>query len=130
MKKIEVAPILLICASVFGCENSAATHRIQFVDRNQVSSHALTPQPLMLIVEIDAGGRLRLNKIETGTISDVSDLSEKIKVIFDDREKRGINEREVLIDSKINAEGEGFEKLLKTLADLKASPIRVIKNDR
>ena len=83
----------------------------------------------MLIVEIDEGGRLRLNKIETGTTRDMSLLAEKLEVIFADREKAGINEREVLIDPEIKVESEGFEKLVKTLVELKASPIRVIKNN-
>jgi len=84
----------------------------------------------MLVLEIDEGGRLRLNKIETGTTRDMSLLAEKLKVIFADREKSGIDEREVLIDPKIQPETEGFEELVRTLADAKATPIRVIRNDR
>ena len=83
----------------------------------------------MLIVEIDESGKLRLNKIETGTTADTSLLAEKLEVIFDDRERAGVTEREVLIDPTITVGSEDFEKLVKTLADLNASPIRIIKND-
>lgn len=129
IKKILLVSIFVPGLYFPGCNSSAKNYPVDLVERNGVSSLDKKANPLMLVVEIGADGRLNLNKIETGTISDVSDLSEKIKVIFNDREKAGINEREVLIDSKIKAEGEGFEKLVKTLADLKASPIRIIKND-
>ena len=127
MKKIKVAPILLICASVLGCKNST-THRLQFVERSEVFSHA-PPQPLMLIVEIDQTGRLSLNKIETGTTADMQLLSEKLEAIFADREKAGINEREVLIDPKTDGDTRQYGELITVLADAKASPIRVIRND-
>lgn len=129
MKKVLPAAVLLICATCFGCKGEATNYRLQFVDRDTLSSHGLLPQPLMLIVEIEEDGALRLNKIDTGTTRDTSLLAEKLEVIFADREKAGINEREVVIDPKIKVESAGFEKLVKTLADLNASPIRVIKNN-
>jgi hypothetical protein len=57
-------------------------------------------------------------------------LAEKLEVIFADREKFGIDEREVLIDPKINIETERYEELIKVLSDANATPIRVIRNDR
>ena len=129
MKQILLTPILLICGSVFGCKSSATSHSVEVVDRTAAFSQGILPRPLMLIVEIDEGGRLRLNKIETGTIRDMSLLAGKLEVIFTDREKAGINEREVLIDPKINVETERYEELIRVLADAKASPIRVIGND-
>ena len=128
-KRIFVAPVLLACLTLFGCKNSATTHRVQFVDRNALASHSITPQPLFLIVEIDETGRLRLNKIETGSTADTALLAEKLEAIFADREKSGIDEREVLIDSKVRPETEIFEEVVRTLVDAKASPIRVIKNN-
>ena len=129
-KQILLTPALLICSTFFSCTSSATNHSVEFVDRSAAFSQGVLPQSLMLVLEIDEGGRLRLNKIETGTTRDMSLLAEKLKVIFADREKSGIDEREVLIDPKIQPETEGFEELVRTLADAKASPIRVIRNDR
>src|SRR5688500_10884643 len=106
MKQILLTPFVLICATFFGCKSSAANHSVEFVDRSAAFSQDILPQPLLLIVEIDEGGRLRLNRIETGTTGDMSSLAEKLEVIFADREKAGIDEREVLIDPKINVETE------------------------
>jgi hypothetical protein len=121
--------LILICIALTGCKSSGRDHSAVFVDRDSAFAIDGEPDPLRLVVEIDAEGKLRLNKIETGTMSDISDLSERIKVIFDDREKGGMHEREILIDTKIRIESQDFENLVRTLADLKASPIRVIKND-
>ena len=128
-KQILLMPFVLIFATFFGCKSSAANHTVEFVDRSAAFSQGILRQPLMLIVEIDESGKLRLNKIETGTTADTSLLAEKLEVIFDDRERAGVTEREVLIDPTITVGSEDFEKLVKTLADLNASPIRIIKND-
>jgi hypothetical protein len=130
VKKIKVAPIVLICACVFGCGSPGPTHPIQFVDRGAVFSKSHAPRPLMLVVEMDEAGRLRLNKIETGTTADTAPLAEKLEAIFADRETSGIDEREVLIDSNTSVEAERYEELIRVLADAKASPIKVIRNDR
>jgi biopolymer transport protein ExbD len=102
---------------------------VNFVDRNSIFSLDKSQKPLMLVVEIDEDGKLCLNKIQTGTIDDVTLLSRKLKVIFDDREKTSINEREVVIDPQGEIKSEVVEKLIENLADVKASPIRVIKNN-
>ena len=130
LKQTLLTPIVFICVTFFGCKSSAADHTVEFVDRSAAFSKGISPQPLKLIVEIDEGGTLRLNRIETGTTHDMSLLAEKLEVIFADREKAGINEREVLIDPKIDVANEQYEELIRVLADAKASPIRVIKNDR
>ncbi len=111
----------------FGCQDSTRILEVEVVDGNDVFAIGSKPNPLLLVVEIDENGQLYLNKIETGAIDDVTELSGKLKVIFDDREKAGISEREVLIAPKIKIERENFEKLVTTLADLKASPVRMIK---
>ncbi|MCA1624810.1 MAG: hypothetical protein LC768_15085 [Acidobacteria bacterium] len=82
----------------------------------------------MLRVEIDEDGKLSLNKIETGTTADPTLLAEKLKVIFDDREKTSVSEREVVIMPRGEIKNEDVEKLIENLANVKASPIRVIKN--
>ena len=128
VKQILLMPFVLICATFFGCAGSETNQRVEFVDRSAAFSQGVLPQ-LMLILEIDEGGRLRLNKIETGTTRDMSLLAENLRVIFADRERSGINERDVVIDLKIDLETEDFDELIGTLADLHASPIRIIKND-
>jgi len=127
--KILRGTIFAICLLIPGCQDSAKNRLVDFVDRSAMLSLDKKPNPLMLVVEIDEDGKLSLNKIETGTISDVSLLSDKLKVIFDDREKASIKEREVMIDSKSKVKSEDLEKLVETLASVKASPIRIVKND-
>ncbi len=121
--------IFLMCVSLFGCQNFGENYAIDFVDRSAVFAFNQKPKPLMLVVEIAESGKLSLNKIETGTISDAALLSEKLEIIFDDRENAGISEREVVIDPQGKVKNEDLEKLVKSLADVKASPIRVIKNN-
>jgi len=113
----------------FGCQDSAKSFRVDFVERNAVFALDKKPNPLLLVVEIDENGKLSLNKIKTGTIDDVTELSKKLEAIFDDREKASISEREVMIDPQGKVKSEDLEKLIGNLADVKASPIRVIKNN-
>jgi len=49
------------------------------------------PNPLMHVVEINAEGKLSLNRIETGAIGDTTVLSEKLMTVFKDREKSSIS---------------------------------------
>jgi biopolymer transport protein ExbD len=128
MRKIRLVTILMIYFALSGCVNSPKIIRVDLIDRNTFA--ALYEKPNQnLLVRIDENGRLSLNKIETGTISDLSDLSEKIEVLFDDREKAGISDREVVIDPQGKVKNEDLEKLIESLASVKAAPIRVIKNN-
>jgi biopolymer transport protein ExbD len=99
------------------------------VDRSVVFAPDQKPNPLMLVVEIDENGKLSLNKIRTGTIDDLTELSKKLEAVFDDREKTGLVEKEVVIDLQGEVKNEDLEKLIESLAGVKASPIRVIKNN-
>lgn len=101
--------------------------QIDYVDRNAVFSLD-KPNPLILVVKISEDGKLSLNNVEMAKIADVALLSEKLKSIFDDRERAGIDEREVIIDPQDKVKREDLEMLIETLADVKASPIRVIKS--
>jgi len=123
------APIFIISLSFFGCKGTAKNYSATFVDRSDVFLPDQKPNPLLLIVELTEDGKLSLNKIETGTIADASSLSEKLKVIFDDREKAAISEREVVIDLKGKIKSEDLENLIENLANVKASPIRIVKNN-
>ena len=129
MKKLLLVPVVVSSLALLDCQSRAKNYTVDFVDRNHVFAPGRKAKPLMLVVEIDAGGKLSLNRIETGTIADISVLSEKLEAIFEDREKTFIEEKEVVIDPCGKIKSEDVEKLIETLAEAKASPIRVIKND-
>ena len=126
-KRVPLISIFGLCLSLSGCQDSPKTYPVDFVDRNAVFLSDEKPNPLMLVVEITEDGKLSLNKIETGTIDDTAVLAEKLKSVFDDREKTSISEREVVIDRKGSVERKDLEKVIENLAGVKASPIRVIK---
>jgi len=128
-RKILLMPVFATCLFWGGCQNTVKNYPVDFIDRQTIFAFGNKPNPLLLVVEIDENGRLSLNKIETGTIFELSILSEKIEVIFDDREKAGISEREVVIDPQGKVKNEDVEKLIESLASVKAAPIRVIKNN-
>lgn len=132
MKKTLLVSIFVICLSFLGCRDSAKNYPVDFVDRKAVfpiENQVQKVNSLSLVVEIAEDGKLSLNKIETGTIDDLALLSEKLKVIFDDREKASIKEKEVVIDPKGKVKYEDLEKLVETLASIKASPIWIVKNN-
>ncbi len=132
MRTILLVPIVVICLSFLGCQESAKNYPVDFVDRKAIfpiGNHIQKSNPLMLVIEIADDGKLSLNKIETGTIADTTLLSEKLKVIFDNREKASIAEREVIIDPQGKVKYKDLEKLIEAFADVKASPIWIVKNN-
>lgn len=129
MKKIRLVLFLAICLPVIGCKDSAKIYPVEFVNRNSLFASDKKPNPLMLVVEIDEDGKLKLNRIETGTISDMSILSEKIETIFEDRKNAEITETEIVIDPQGEVKNEDLENLINRLGEVKAKPIRVIKNN-
>ncbi len=129
MRNIFPAVILAICLSLSVCKNPARKYPVDFVDRNVVFSPDKKPDPLLLVVGITEDRKLSLNKIETGTIADTTLLREKIKAIFDDRQRTGFVEKEVVIDPQGKAKTEDLEKLIECLAEAKAAPIRVVKDN-
>ena len=128
-KKILLISIFILSLSFLDCKSSVKNYPVDFIDRNTILALGKKGKPLMLVIEIDEDGKLSLNKIETGTIADISLLSEKLKAIFDDREKTSIEEREVVIDPQGEIKNEDVEKLIESLAGVEASPIWVIKNN-
>ncbi|MCA1622623.1 MAG: hypothetical protein LC778_02295 [Acidobacteria bacterium] len=129
MKNFLLAAILAACLPPLGCKDSAKNYPVQFVDRNAAFSLDNKLNPLRLVVEINENGKLRLNKIETGTIEDATFLSERLKTIFADREKAAIGEREIVIDPQYEVEEENLERLIESLAGANAAPILIIKSD-
>lgn len=129
MKKILFAAILAASLPFVGCKDSVKNHPVQFVDRNTAFSLDNKSNPLRLVIEINENGKLRLNKIETGTIEDTTFLSAKLKTIFADREKASISERQIVIDPRGEVEEEDLEMLIESLAGANAEPILIIKSD-
>ena len=129
MTKILLVSIFTAFLSLSGCKGSAKNYSVTFVDRNIVFPPDRKTSPLLLVVEINEDGKLSLNKIETGTIADPTVLREKLKAVFDDREKASIGERSVVIDMKGEIKGEDLEKLIESLAEANASAVQVIKTN-
>jgi len=130
--KTLVGLIVASCLWTFGCQDSSKIYPIEFVDRKEFFPAAdaiQKPKPLLLVVAVAADGRLSLNRIETGKISDVKVLKEKIAVVFADREKSLISEREVVIDPQVGIDDEDLGKLIEALKSVDATPIRIIKNN-
>ena len=123
----RIALGLLICSIFNGCSDKAKSYPVSSIDRNSAFSPEKKSDPLRIIIEMREDGTLSLNKIETGTIAEPDVLSEKIKVVFDDRSKNGISEREIFIDRKGEIRNEDLNKLIKVLENLKAAPVRVIR---
>jgi hypothetical protein len=126
--KIRFASILMICFVLSGCENSPKIVRVDLIDQKPAALNK-KPNPLLLVVGVDRKGGLSLNKIETGTTADLTILTGTLKIIFDDREKTGIKGKEIIIDPQASVKNDDLEKLIESLADLKAAPIRVVKNN-
>lgn len=131
MKKIlPAAPILAFSLLAADCRLAEKNQPVDYVDRNTVFSSEKRANPLTLVVEIGTNGRLSLNKIETGTIADPTELAERLKAVFEDREKASIGEREVIVDIKAEVERRDFERLIESLKKARAAPIRVIKPEQ
>ncbi len=128
MKKLLFVTIFVSSPAFLNCSSPAKNHPVEFVDRNAALAPDKNRKPLLLVVEIDEAGKLRLNRIETGTIDDASLLTEKLRVIFEDRANTTIEEREVIIDPRGKIKNEDVERLIESLEKVKASPIRVIKS--
>ena len=117
----------LLCPA---CSKPTATPAVVFVDGSDAfpaDVRDLSVNPLILVVEINSDGKLSLNRIETGTIDDTTILSEKLRVIFEDREKALVEERGVFVEMNGVVKHEDFEKLVEALRHAEAATIRVIK---
>ncbi len=130
MKKIPLL-MIAVCLLLSGCRSSTNYYPVTFVERSEALPEAEIQKtnPLLLVVEINGNGKLKLNKIETGTIADLSVLSEKIEAIFEDRRNNGVTEREIFVDLQGTIKGADLKKLIENLAARNAVPIRVIKNN-
>ena len=115
--------ILACCIVMQGCGGAANAPYVSFVDQESVRE---AKDPLDLVISIDAEGRLTLNQIETGTIGDPGELTEKLRTIFEDRRRSSINEAEVLIEMAGTVAFDDIDALITSLRPLGPSRITVV----
>jgi len=130
--KLLLSTAVCISVSFAACRTSSTESTVVFVDDDRASANSDFSQredPLLLVVEIAADGKLVLNKIEVGTTADLDPVGEKLETIFEDRARLGIDQREVVIEMKGSISGRDFEKLIERLAGVRAVPIRVVKGN-
>src|SRR5688572_27945925 len=104
------------------CGSAGPEPDIRFVDQAP-DSHVV--DPLALVASIDAGGKLTLNQIETGTIANPAVLNEKLRSIIDDRRRSSVYENEVLIEMVGTIAYEDIDALISSLKPLELSRITV-----
>ena len=125
----SLAAGFLIAFVLAGCRVAESGYPVDVIDREVAISLDKRIDPLILVVEITADGKLSLNKIETGTIRDITVLSAALDVVFEDRRAAGISAREVVINPNGEVNGKHLERLIEALTKAKASPIRLIKSE-
>ena len=118
-----------ICFIFYGCGGLSKSYPAFSIDKQVAFSPGKKSDPFRLVVGINENGGLRLNGIEVGTIAEPDVLYEKIKSVFDDRARNGISEKEILIQQTGAVKSEDLDRLIETLAKLKASPIRIIREN-
>jgi len=112
------------------CGSPAESSSVVFVDESDALSRdsaGRLANPLILAVAINSEGQLSLNGIETGTIDDTTILSEKLRTVFEDREKASIDERGVFVEMNGVVKHADVERLIETLSRADVSPIHLIK---
>lgn len=94
------------------------------------------PNPLFLLVTLEKDFKIRLNQDETGDFENISPLREKLREIFDDREKNfilreGTNEIEktVVVKVPLLVKFNDLIRLVQSLAEAGASPIKLQIDD-
>src|SRR5688500_14532685 len=119
--------ILLILASsgtaLHSCKTVARDSHVDFVDRVSADK---AEAPLALIVGIDGSGKLTLNQIGTGTISEPSVLVEKLTAILVDRKRSSIYQDEVLIELGGSVAYEDIDALIAVLKQLQPTRITIV----
>ena len=103
-----------------GCVNSS---QVTFGEQAGVIRER---RPLDLVVEIDGQGRLSLNKIETGTVKDMSILKEKLHAVLADRDRWSIPERDVVIEVEGSIDHSDLDALIGSLKNTGISQITVL----
>ena len=86
-----------------------------------VSSHRVK-EPLSLSISIDSSGQMRLNEIYTGNIADPNELSDRLRSVFEDRDRTGISERGVTIEAPVTFD---ISPLVAKLNEIGAAPVEI-----
>jgi hypothetical protein len=123
---------LLVSVCLLGCQPSLKSSAdptdspVIVIARRDANSAYARDDSLRLVLEVKGDGRLRLNKIDIGNISDTSELSEKLKVIFDERARDGIQNRAVFIEPLKEVDQDQIKALVDVLVQSDASQIQII----
>lgn len=126
MKSVSILLVAAICAAHAACQKPENKAERYFFGQNSAVSLDRSRSPLALVVEIGAGGKMSLNKIETGTIYDAAPLCEKLQAIFADRGRTGIAERKVYVHPQTEIGRNDLENLIEKLTQTDASPILLV----
>ena len=126
-------PILVAAgAACSSCDGRRSPRTVIFDDRaivladGNASAYARSG---MLIVSLGEDRQVSLNKFETGSVETLGPLAEKLLVIFSDRQRSGVESREVIIELRGAVRSPDLEKLVETLAMSGAEPIRIIRDE-
>ena len=82
-----------------------------------------------LVLTADEEGRLRLNEIEIGTKTDLSELRKRSRTIFSDREQSGIAAKEVILDVRRTFSNDDVRPIVEALEDVGVESIVLIDPD-
>lgn len=130
MRRIAPSYILLLGLGLAACGRPHGERPVEFVARDAVCPAGGKTDPRRLLVTVDERGRLALNRIEIGTLDDVSVLAEKLEIVFADRERNGDHVREVIVERRGAVREDDLEKLLDAVSETRAAPVRVICDRR
>lgn len=117
----------MCCSLACGCGTPSKDVLVAHVDAARAIAVEGSEPALKLVVEINGEGRLLLNRIDIGNITDTSVLIEKLRMVFEDREKASIAGREVVIQMNGEIMQEDLEKLIDALTEAQASSILVTR---
>lgn len=82
--------------------------------------------PFELIVGIDGRGDLTLNRIDTGNVADISELTGKLGTVFEDRRRLEIHDRQIVIEMDGRIARSDLELVIGSLQDVGVSQITVV----
>ena|SRR5687767_7224062 len=82
--------------------------------------------PFRLTVGINGRGDLTLNKIDCGNVDDLSDLKGKLGIVFEDRRRLDIRDRDIFVEMDGVIPHSDVERLIDSLGGLGVSQITII----
>jgi biopolymer transport protein ExbD len=89
--RLLIASLVLSLAFVDGCQTKPKPFReLVRESPHQVEGMAVKPSPLTLAVHVDVAGAVTLNQEPMGTADNTTQLIERLKQIFDERERNHV----------------------------------------